>query len=628
MTAGSVTVFFALAMLPAFALFLCLLYAGRFYVGQNDAARILSTSGNAVLTYYPEELAKRYGLFGTNRHRIETRMLDFMQRNENTQGLWPTGLFSYTTEGVLVSDCITLENADAFTEQIERYMKYRWTAEAFALFEDRLGMLRSFMQGQGVNAKFAMVMESVTQYNEVYDRLMRSLYGIDASVYVTMTREERYNIESFIAATRSDPMQKNIVNRWERILKDLIAKNESAAATMEELQMAYDRVFENKQTFMNCVASLSAQERSQTSVQEMVQDVDHTCEKLWGGGGSIKTAHHSLSKNVRLLRNLETALREDAEIGSAAEAMRDYDDTFSLSYAGVKAGKALNLFAIWEWLDDCNIDLTQYGSTENRLLENPESASLLERYGASQLQDSLSDRMLVLEHAGHSLGDDLRRHFSYMTYAEECFGNMLEPAGDNTFFRNEMEFLLVGTGNEFSNLNDVREDITALRTMLNMYHIISTPDKRQLLQGIAQSVGGVVLQGMGTAVIYTALLFLWSAAESHVDYATLVNGGKVPFLKNEETWKTDLQGILKQSREELDPPRGDEEGLSYKDYLMLLMAFEDEGQLIERLQTLINLNLQLEEPRFSLGDTVTAFTAIAFLKGQNQFSAIGTFAYD
>ncbi len=123
---------------------------------------------------------------------------------------------------------------------------------------------------------------------------------------------------------------------------------------------------------------------------------------------------------------------------------------------------------------------------------------------------------------------------------------------------------------------------------------------------------------------------MWATAESYVDFQMLAQGKKVPFLKTRETWQTDLEHLLARSPSILNAGKENEEGLDYEMYLRLLFLLGNTDAQRERIQLLIERNLQKSGwLGFTLYDAVTEFRLKTCIQGRGGvYENQGVFAYD
>ena len=103
-------------------------------------------------------------------------------------------------------------------------------------------------------------------------------------------------------------------------------------------------------------------------------------------------------------------------------------------------------------------------------------------------------------------------------------------------------------------------------------------------------------------------------------------------LKSARTWQTDLNSILKKKKGSLSPLTEDlpSEGLDYQMYLRILFMLTDQSILLERLQTLIELNMQKSGAKgFLLTEHLTDFELRTKVQGRTgQYGSRGSYGYN
>ena len=94
-----------------------------------------------------------------------------------------------------------------------------------------------------------------------------------------------------------------------------------------------------------------------------------------------------------------------------------------------------------------------------------------------------------------------------------------------------------------------------------------------------------------TELLKVSLLLGWAYAESLYDVKTLLEGGKIPLIKDDATWHFGLQGALEAniSNENFR----EETGLSYEDYLRIFLMLTDTDKLTGRAMNLVEADIRL-----------------------------------
>ena len=235
----------------------------------------------------------------------------------------------------------------------------------------------------------------------------------------------------------------------------------------------------------------------------------------------------------------------------------------------------------------------------------PRSAEQIQRleepYGEGAGSGSMPDHVLVNEYCG--------MFFSQFCSAQENgesgtqkqsagSGNGLQtPAGvpesgnqDHTLDY-EVEYLLYGNGSDRENLSDAVHRLLAVRSGLNLIHILSDNAKRAQARELAAVITGA---GSITPLILVTTFFVmsvWALGEALMDVKGLLAGRKVMLLKAAEDWTLSVENLLALGRDGKPDTGGGERGLSYLSWLKILLFVEPLVRQEYRIMDVIELNL-------------------------------------
>ncbi len=653
---GSFTVYFVLIVTAALSLFLILLWAVRQWIGHNDAVRTTQTAGQSVLSSYHGELADRYGLYGTSTEKLQQRLENWIEADIlfpterlyqqptyllSPQKLW-NGIFHYELQSVEVFGIESLREPEVLRLQVENFMKYRIAQEGMEILMEQLGMIRQSSEGAGLQAQYAGIQRVLGDYNSYYGQLIRLLYPEGGAVYVTMTQEEEYRPQRLLDAARSmrDRVTDEAVETlalWQEKGYELMGKNQEALSCLGQLEEILEGLRKRITQWENTLPQLSEERRNEESVQRMIQEVSRVRKELWGLHDEIPRLRQTLKKNQmvtepleastqRILGQLNTSENADenalAQMETAAERFLQYNGAIELQYEKNEGNGKIEFGRLWKWLKKWKIDLKKYGEDtmlfeggteylEEEDLEKALSQSMEAVEGGSG--QGIIEKLLLVEYAVgmfQSLEDQVHREDG------KTAQNLRGKNYGEGIFRNETEYLIQGSANEYDNLRSVEMQILGIRMIMNIAYLASSSEKQSVLQSAAAGIGGIIAPGIGTTVIYGALMFLWSAAESYVDYAALVQGDRVPIFKTEASWRTDLESILAEAANVVEGEKGrEEEGADYEMYLRMLLLMQDTDTLLERIGSVIQLNLHKNDRDFLLTDMATAFEVRTVLRG-------------
>lgn len=163
----------------------------------------------------------------------------------------------------------------------------------------------------------------------------------------------------------------------------------------------------------------------------------------------------------------------------------------------------------------------------------------------------------------------------------------------------EQEYLLCGKSADKENLAGAVEELLMVRGAMNLLHLINSPEKRTQADELAAAVSGgnVPVQFILTFFILT----LWAFGEAVWDVRGLLEGGKVPFWKDESTWRLGLSGLLS-----LEFLSGKAENFSngndYEDYLRVLFLLKNKELRNYRMIDVIQWNMREKQPDFLAED--------------------------
>ena len=210
-------------------------------------------------------------------------------------------------------------------------------------------------------------------------------------------------------------------------------------------------------------------------------------------------------------------------------------------------------------------------------------------------------------------------HFKYNVFGDKA---------KETFFRNEVEYILYGKMSDKDNMNRFRLDFFLLRTALNEVHIYTCREKFEAAALLAETFGPAA------AIALPVIITAWSAAEAENDARRLLAGKKVALIKKESEWALDLRSAVRATKIRDDEgdivdveakPRNikgyvspsSEAGLSYADYLRAFLFLEKRDTKLLRVMDLIQINLRGSYySDFLIKDHHTGFSLTAKVSGK------------
>ena len=191
-----------------------------------------------------------------------------------------------------------------------------------------------------------------------------------------------------------------------------------------------------------------------------------------------------------------------------------------------------------------------------------------------------------------------------------------------TWFRNEVEYIICGKKSDKNNEKGVKTRIIAMREVMNLLFVMQDPEMMEITLAAAE----ILTPGAAAPITQKVLEAAWALAESSNDYKLLANGKKVPAIKDKNSWAIDLESIvtgglrvdtsgqhgteadggmpenpggsdgntelpeLKEEVAYVDP--GNESGDTYDDYLAFMTYTMDEEIKLLRMMDLMQIDIR------------------------------------
>lgn len=214
---------------------------------------------------------------------------------------------------------------------------------------------------------------------------------------------------------------------------------------------------------------------------------------------------------------------------------------------------------------------------EERLLTKRERQNGFGDFSDQKKESSIADQLLF--------GQYLLDHFS--NASEKEVENVLEY---------EVEYLIGGKTSDRENLTEVVKKLLLMRFVPNYTYLQSSPEKKAEAEALALTLSSVMAVPAVTEAVAQILLLLWAYGEAIMDLRTLLNGGKIPLIKNDASWQLALSGLMKlKENGSVQDGKDTENGLRYEEYLRMLLFLNSKESTALRALDLIEQNLQKVE---------------------------------
>lgn len=215
--------------------------------------------------------------------------------------------------------------------------------------------------------------------------------------------------------------------------------------------------------------------------------------------------------------------------------------------------------------------------------------------------DSLSERELYEGSYDQSSSNaGMAEDAWFREYLLREFGCYREPEEQGALSYAQ-EYFIAGKSSDMENLTAVVERLLLVREVANYLYMRQDPKKSAAAYSTAQAISILLLQPELAEVIKEGILIAWAYMESVSDVRTLLEGGKVPLLKNSGGTASDYAATSSVSASGAESNGGQEsagsgeQGLSYEDYLRIFLYLTGKDKLAMRSLNLMEKSMRLIE---------------------------------
>lgn len=194
----------------------------------------------------------------------------------------------------------------------------------------------------------------------------------------------------------------------------------------------------------------------------------------------------------------------------------------------------------------------------------------------------------------------------------------------------QVEYLIAGKNSDTENLKSVAYRICAVRWAAAVMYLFTDETKCAAAEAVATAATTLLTVPEAASLVKFAILLGWAYAEGIYDVRCLFAGQKVPLLKSDDTWHYDLDGLLDsilkgifdedtteknaegidtgeqdgggqntgeqnasgRDSEEQDSEEQEQEGLTYQDYLRILLALSSLEEQTFRMMDIVEMDIR------------------------------------
>lgn len=181
-------------------------------------------------------------------------------------------------------------------------------------------------------------------------------------------------------------------------------------------------------------------------------------------------------------------------------------------------------------------------------------------------------------------------------YVLEKFSSAVEQKAEARSLDYEIEYLLCGKESDVENLKSTANQLLMFRFAMNYKYLLSDVQKQEEAEAMAATISLLLLNPELEKAIKHVLLILWSFGESVLDIRSLLEGKRAALNKNAENWQLQLNGLFHLgTTEDTQEGKDTEDGLTYQQYLQILLFIKGSSELTMRTLDRLEQNLIQEK---------------------------------
>lgn len=176
---------------------------------------------------------------------------------------------------------------------------------------------------------------------------------------------------------------------------------------------------------------------------------------------------------------------------------------------------------------------------------------------------------------------------------------------ENHFLDYEVEYLIGGKSSDKENMKIVISQLLFIREIANFLYLTTDVSKVSAAEGLALTLVGLSANPILIETVKVGLLTAWAFAESVLDVRALLQGKRIPLLKSEESWTLEIENIASIG-EGYSSAKNSKWGLTYKEYLGILLLFQEENTIAMRAMDVQEATIRQkgENPDFKMDQLI------------------------
>ena len=398
-------------------------------------------------------------------------------------------------------------------------------------------------------------------------------------------------INDAIKKTNEEEKCDDLVKKISKNANASLTYLEEAIALMEEVQtsqLEIDKEIDNLDVIIENSSKL-IEDETMKGIMEQYEAVCSYNEILLRDICDVESMSKALKANKEVITKVYNGCRNmDYKCGYAGikeqlEVIRM--DILKISFEGI----CFNYDNLHPTEDNTDIleEIREFLEVGVMSLLVPEGSSVSTRKVlAENLASTVTDTDRAKEIQKESdINTILTKRIIYTEYVMDNFYSFTDKK-EGAALNYEVEYILFGNKKDVDNLTAAAFAMATIRSGTNMVYLITDSDKRNDAYQVAFNLVGTAKYEPVIRVVQFALMYLWAYAEAILDVKIMLEGKDITLKKSDETWQLSIENLMTMS---LDGEPVNQNGISYEEFLRLLLYMTDDGKKAAYTMDLVEL---------------------------------------
>lgn len=580
---ASVTIFLSLVITVVIVVVCTVIESARISVSQMEGKAATYMAVESVFAGYGKQLYQDYGiLLAWEQEPLGNQVTRYMQDNINMADLdfkkYDFSNIEIESVNILKQKYATDKEGDLFVKQVVDYAKY-------IVGIDAVNKLISDSEEENNNKETCNEIKENSNVTNIANDVSKEMIGIVEKINTQideLKKTEKLKGKMSAVFQKFDDLKANIT-------ANITGQNQN-----QNIHNKKVKKFWNKYKKLKSVLKIE-----DTLISKTLTDMDtyvekkNAIEKEMNGDFSgyedyIESDRESLKVIKESIEEILTASNVDADINQSnigeIEKMLDKVKSIEKSLWNLKKGNSN---------DDAKEEKNLYERAKSLISDGVLGIVLEDVNNISTMQIRNLNLPTTLETDGNKKADlikDITNKGIFVKYIELYFNNyakISEYGNDDTALKYEMEYILNGNLNDKDNLTETIKKLVEVRNLSNGAYLITDGEKMQEITTLAETVATAIGMPFLTPVAQAVIIEAWALTEAVIDVRQLLNGEKVPIVKNSENWNSSIKNIGT-----FEDGRKNNTGLTYTQYLQTMIMTQKTKNTVFRTMDLVQVNMQ------------------------------------